>query len=577
MSLSAVPFVIVDTETTGTKAGRDRLLEIGAVRLVNGTIEDRFSALINPERSVPARITKLTGITTGMVFDRPTVEEVLPAFLAFLGDDVFVAHNVSFDKRFLNAALKRTGHEPMANDTLCTLRLARRLLTGLRSKGLSALIDFYGIQIEARHRARGDAEATAVVLERLLRHVTFEHEIDTLEGLLAFQYRTYATTDAQPEHIRTIRTEVLPDLPARPGVYFMKDRRGSTIYIGKAKRLSDRVRSYFRGTGAQPPRTQKLLKAVRSVTWEAMDSEVEALLAESRLIKQHKPRFNRAQRRYRNRPFIKLDLSHEAPTVSYVPYIDEDEAEYYGPLAGRKQAELVLEVISRVYPLRECEESQYRKGERCLYADLERCTAPCVDGPTAAYTAAVNRVRAFLKGQDREVLTTLEAKMHEAADALAFEEASRYRDMLQRVERMLRRQEVVAAPILKHHAVVLEPGAAPDTWNVLCIRFGQLEEVLVVPAAFPPEAMARLEARLAVHFDPSAEQPAPYRKPEVDALRLVAQWLHGNRDTLRQIRWHPNLSPSALAHRIRTRALESTAEEPPQPAGASSPAPPEAA
>jgi len=554
VAFSDVPFVIVDTETTGTKAGRDRLLEIGAVRLINGTIEDRFSALVNPERSVPQRITKLTGITTGMVFNRPTVDAVLPEFLEFLDDDVFVAHNVSFDKRFLNAALKRSGYKPLTNDTLCTLRLARRLLTALRSKGLSALIDFYGIQIDARHRARGDAEATAEVLNRLLRHVEFEHEIDSLADVLAFQYRTYTNTDSQPDHVRSIRTEVLPDVPARPGVYFMKDRHGKIIYIGKAKRLSDRVRSYFRGTGALPSRTQKLLKAVRVVEWEAMDSELEALLAESRLIKEHKPRFNQAQRRYRNRPFIRLDLSHEAPTVSYVPYIDDDEAEYYGPLAGRKQAELVLEVIDRVYQLRECEDAQYGKGERCLYADLERCTAPCEEGPSSAYANAVDRVRAFLCGQDREVLTILEDKMQRAATDLAFEEASRYRDMLKRVERMLRRQEVVAAPILKHHAVVLEPGATPGTLNVLCLRFGQLEEVLVVPAALPPVAMERLRTRFRALFDPTVEQPAPYRKREVDALRLVAQWLHGNRDALTQIRWEPTLSPESLATRVRAAA-----------------------
>src|SRR5690554_4021882 len=167
--LEDVPFVIVDTETTGTQAEDDRLLEVAAVRVQGGEIQDTFSQLINPGRTVPRRITQLTGITTGMVFDQPPAAEVLPRLLAFLGDGVFTAHNVSFDRRFLNAELERLSLPTIKNQQLCTLRLARRLLPGLESKGLTALAQFYGIRNEARHRAHGDALATAEVLLHLLK------------------------------------------------------------------------------------------------------------------------------------------------------------------------------------------------------------------------------------------------------------------------------------------------------------------------------------------------------------------------------------------------------------------------
>ena len=540
MSLDDASFVVVDTETTGTKAGRDRLLEIGAVRLEEGTVTDRFSALVNPGRTIPARITKITGITTGMVVNRPPAEEVLPEFLDFLGEDVFVAHNVPFDLRFLNAALKRTGHPELSNDTLCTLRLARRLLTGLRSKGLSALTKFYGIRISARHRAGGDAEATAQVLQRLLRHVEFEHEISSLKELLTFQYRSYSNGRRQPKHVRHIRKETLPDLPDRPGVYFMKDGKGGIIYIGKAKCLKNRVSSYFRGTGALPSRTQKLLRSVRDVEWEVMDSELQALLEESRLIKEHKPRYNRAQRRYGRRPFIKLDLKHEAPVAEYAGTIVDDGAEYYGPLAGRKQADLVLEVIDRVFKLRSCDEARFNRGERCLYADVDLCTAPCEDSSSDAYQEEVDRVRAFLQGNDHAVVGALEDKMKRAAERLDFEQASEFRDMMQRLDRMLKRQKVVAAPVLKHNAVLMEPGASPSTVNVLCLRFGRLERVLVLPTALTEEGRERLDRCIRATFDPGLERPERYKRAEVDALRLLAQWLHANRDSLVEVRWSPN-------------------------------------
>ena len=137
MHVSDATFVVTDTETTGLKAEEHRVIEIGAVKVEDGDVVDRFQQLVNPQRSIPGRITKLTGITTGMVFEAPTMEEVMPAYLDFLGDGILTAHNLSFDKGFLEAECERLGRGPLSNETLCTVRLARRLLPGLDSKGLS--------------------------------------------------------------------------------------------------------------------------------------------------------------------------------------------------------------------------------------------------------------------------------------------------------------------------------------------------------------------------------------------------------------------------------------------------------
>ena len=298
MLIRDATFVVVDTETTGTNAGTDRLLEIAAVKVQGGRIVDQFARLVNPQRSVPRRITMLTGITTAMVFDKPPTAEVLPAFLDFVGDAVLVAHNMPFDIGFLNAEFQRAGLAPIPNETLCTLRLARRLLRGLHSKALSSLIDFFDLVIENRHRALGDALAATHIFLRFVDQVYAEQGIETVEALLRFQHRSYRRVGTEPGHLQAIREAILPQLPDRPGVYFMKNKKGEILYIGKAKSLRDRVRSYFTAIEAHPARTRKLLQAVRAVTWTETGSELAALLLESRLIKAHQPRFNRAQRRY---------------------------------------------------------------------------------------------------------------------------------------------------------------------------------------------------------------------------------------------------------------------------------------
>ncbi len=549
--LDEVPFIVVDTETTGTQADEDRLIEVAAVKVLGGQITDSFTQLINPGRSVPSRITQLTGISTGMVFEQPPSAEVLPQLVDFLSHGIFTAHNVSFDRRFLNAELERLALPTIKNEQLCTLRLARRLLPGLPSKGLTALAQFYGIRNEARHRAHGDALATAKVLLHLLKLLTYEHEIETLGRLLTFQHRTYKAVRKPPKHVERIREETLPGLPDRPGVYFMKDRRGDLLYIGKAKSLRNRVRSYFTGVEALPERTHKLVKTLRTVEWQETGSELSALLLESKLIKSLKPRFNRAQRRYRNRPFLRLDTTHEAPRLTTMSYVQDDGAEYFGPLSGRRQAELLVDIINRVYQLRECDDETYRLGRKCLYAAFGRCNAPCEGEPALAeYGSEVERVRRFLLGQDRSVLAELETRMREASADMKYEEAGEYRDWMQRLERLLDKQEQMAAPVLQHNAVLVHPGAEADTAECYVIRFGRLAETVVL--TLPPINGQRehLHERLAEHFDAALERPARYLKQEVDEVRILAHWLYVHRDSTTSIQWHPDQALEDLVEQV---------------------------
>jgi DNA polymerase-3 subunit alpha (Gram-positive type) len=165
-------FVVFDLETTGAKTPPCRITEIGAYRVSNGEIVGEFETLVNPETSIPPFITELTGITNSMVRDAPKFREVAASFLEFIGDAVLVAHNSHFDMRFLNHEINRVyeGYR-VANPCLCTVQLSRKLLPHIENHRLHTVAGYYSINIENRHRAAGDAHATAKVFVNLLSHL----------------------------------------------------------------------------------------------------------------------------------------------------------------------------------------------------------------------------------------------------------------------------------------------------------------------------------------------------------------------------------------------------------------------
>jgi DNA polymerase III subunit epsilon len=163
------PFVVVDVETTGTRPNAgDRVTEIAVVRVCNGVATPVFDSLINPERAIPPAITAITQISWAMVKDAPRFRDVCDQLLGVLEGHVFVAHNAGFDWRFISAEVERAMRRPLQGRTLCTVRLARRLVPQLRRRNLDSVANHFGIDIVARHRAGGDAVATAHILLRLL-------------------------------------------------------------------------------------------------------------------------------------------------------------------------------------------------------------------------------------------------------------------------------------------------------------------------------------------------------------------------------------------------------------------------
>lgn len=547
-------FVVTDTETTGTSAAQHRVIEIGAVSIDRDGNRDTFSQLINPGTSIPHRITRITGITTSHVYQQPPAASALPDYLDFLGDGLFTAHNIGFDRSFLNAELLRADLPELPPEGLCTLRLARRLLPGLRSKSLGNLATFFRLPEGGRHRALRDAEITADVLERLLGIAWEEHNIRDLGELVTLQRRTYAQVQPHAAHVDRIRTEILPMVPEGPGVYFMRDTKGRILYVGKAKSLASRVRSYFTAVEAHPPRIRKLVASLRDVTWQETETELDALITESLLIKKEDPAYNRALKRFVSRPYLRIDPAESFPRVTAQVIVREDGAQYFGPLRSRTEAARMLELIERMFPIRNCGPNEMRGGRRCLRGDIGRCTMPCENGDVDAYQTVLDSLIAFLRGDSDDVYVRLQADMVAAATELDFEEAARLRDWIQLLESAVIKQGAIARPLDGPDRVIwlCEPGALHATGAV--VRGGAVLWTgrLPLPAG-AGNLQATYERLLEIMDMPGA---AATDQTTSDTRRIVEQWTYANREAVVVVERREGELRDAYVDRVMDRILE---------------------
>ena len=244
-----------------------------------------YRTLLRPNRSIPLGIQTLTGITDAMVAEAPRFEEVAEEVRAFLGDRIFVAHNVQFDYSFLKAAWAQLGisYTPRR---LCTVRLARRVLPRQRSYSLGRLCGELGIQNAAAHRAWGDAQATAELLSYLLER--------DKQGQWQYLLKTHTGELNLPPHLPA---DDFRGLPEAPGVYFFDGaRQGQPLYIGKARNLKKRVSSHFNGA-KEGRRIQQFFRQIQGIRYQPTGSALLAALLEDHAIRQHWPPYNRAQKR----------------------------------------------------------------------------------------------------------------------------------------------------------------------------------------------------------------------------------------------------------------------------------------
>jgi DNA polymerase-3 subunit epsilon len=421
--LEEASYVVVDLETTGLRPGSSQICEIGAVLVQGFEVVDEFETLVDPRVPLGATISALTGLTDRQLRGAPPASAAVGSFLAFAGDSVLVAHNARFDLAFLDRETERLTGSRLAAPVVDTVALARRLLAGrVPRASLAQLSYFFGTSVQPCHRALPDAQATAEVLLALIG-LAQERGARTVAELVALAAtRTRRVWD---------KRELAYGAPPRPGVYLFYDRNEQLLYIGRARDLRARLRSYFRSE-RQRPAVEAALGAVARIEWRVLGSELEAALEELRLFRELRPPAN--ARVARPDRYVWLRKRGDGVVASAQPTA-------LGPIRSRRRAQLAA---------------------RALHADE-------VERPSLA----LPRVR---------------RRLAELADARRYEDAARLRDRLQALEQVCRELERLARLRALERCIVA-PGAEPGHARAFFIAGGRV----AAERALPPGGGAHLE------------------------------------------------------------------------------------
>lgn len=274
-------YAILDIETTGGKYNEEGITEIAIYKFDGHEVVDQFISLVNPERDIQPFVVNLTGINSKMLRNAPKFYEVAKRIVEITEGCVVVAHNAKFDNRILTTEFKRLGFD-FDRETLCTVELAKTLIPDLPSYSLGKLVRSLGIPVTDRHRASGDALATVKLFKLLLSK-------DVEKTIIQTFLRKEPKLQLEPKLI-----DIIAKMPSITGVYYIHNKEGNIIYIGKSKNIKKRINQHFTGTNRK---SKKIQLQVATVTYEGTGSELIALLKESHEIKQNKPLFNRALRK----------------------------------------------------------------------------------------------------------------------------------------------------------------------------------------------------------------------------------------------------------------------------------------
>jgi DNA polymerase-3 subunit epsilon len=456
--LELARFVVVDLETTGLRPGQSRICEIGAVRVDGLAPAGTFETLVDPGEPLPRLVASLTGIADADLAEAPGPAEAVRRFLAFAGDSVLVAHNARFDLAFLDREVERLTGRRVAAPVVDTVGLARRLLAGRVSRAsLASLSHFFGTSVRPCHRALPDAQATAEVLIGLLG-VAQERGAETIADLCRL---------AAPRRRRVYDKRSLAfGAPSRPGVYLFRGAGDQVLYVGRARELRARLRSYFR-TDRQRPAVEAAIAAAERIEWRVLGSELEAALEELRLLRELRPPAN--ARGSRPDRYLYLKPKEESFSVT-------SEPTDLGPIRSRRRAELAARALAGATP-----------GELALLT---------AGGP----------------------LPRLRAKLRDLSESLRYEDAARLRDRIAALEHVI--AGLAELQRLRAAEICLLVPAVEEGWRrAFFVADGRVAAVRALPRG--PGATLELEAGVA-----EARAAAASLAPEdADELLLIGSFL----------------------------------------------------
>lgn len=442
--LDKASFSVVDVETTGLSANKNRIIEIALVKIENLKITDELNYLINPQTYIPPFITSLTGIDNDDVIGAPIFSDVVDEITNFIDNTVLTAHNFTFDSGFLNSEFMICGREFVNEHSCCTLKLARNIYPTLQSKSLSSVAHSLNLRNSNSHRALGDAEITAKVLLKMIKELQAKDNITTVGQLLSYQ-KGY-----QESPLLNVKKELQEDyrsLPNAPGIYYFTNKKDEIIYVGKAKSIRDRVKTYFSTSASQ--KAHKIIKQATRLKHIITNSELTALLTEAETIKILEPKHNYQLKKFGNKYFIRIIRTHKAPRIELTNHFDFDGNDYFGLFISRRKAVEILEFVNKTFAIRECADKEFNKSKTCFLYDIHRCTGPCVDDDASkeSYKDELEKVYEFLYGKNQFALDRLLNKMKEFSLKEKYEQAAEIKELIDFILDQTHKSSILAEPV----------------------------------------------------------------------------------------------------------------------------------
>ena len=323
--------------------------------------------------------------------------------------------------------------------------------------------------------------------------------------------------------------EKVRSLPDEPGVYLMKNGRGRVLYVGKAKKLSGRVRSYFRSGETLDVKTRKLVSSIRDLDYIVTGNELEALVLEYNLIKEYRPKYNIRLKDDKKYPYIKL-TNERFPRLLLVRTMEKDGAEYFGPYTDVKAVRRIMRLMKTVFTLRNCIGGRFVEREReCLNFQIDRCPGPCTGRvDEEAYGEIVNEVRLYLRGRSGELRRSLEDRMARLSESRCYEEAARIRDQLGNLERMSQRQLAVSAGMEDRDVVALARELDTACGVVMKIREGRLigTESFLIPVGEADDDSLVYDNFMKMYYHSATDVPERVLMQErLEERTLIEEWL----------------------------------------------------
>ncbi|MBV9786922.1 MAG: excinuclease ABC subunit UvrC, partial [Chloroflexi bacterium] len=365
--------------------------------------------------------------------------------------------------------------------------------------------------------------------------------------------------------------ERLKNVPLSPGVYLWKDGNGKILYVGKSKVLRDRMRSYFGAPKGLSGKTRRLVSLVADFDYILTSSELEALVLEMNLIKQHRPKYNVLLKDDKSYPYIKITLQETWPRVFTTRKVNDDGSRYFGPFASAGSVRATLKLLNKLFSFRppyDCSDVKFdrhrRMGKPCMYYDIRRCLGPCVPNLTSneEYRKAIQDVCLFLEGKSEQIVRDLRQKMLRASEELEFERAAYLRDQIEALEKVLERQKVLKTASTDQDVIAFAREDGSAVVQVFFVRGGKLvgAEPFTLEGADETDNQELLTQFLTQFYDSAASIPTDILLAEhPEEAEIIERWLEqkgGHRVSLTVPRRGEKRQLLDLAAKNATQKLE---------------------